>query len=163
MTWLLVRTRPDDEITMPVPAASPPPASVVVMSTTAGVTRSAMLATSELELDCPLGVRIGCDAKPAEGDCDDVASCSPIPTPMLATRPITSATAKRDTRRRLGGSAGGGPMGNPYCGGAGGSGGGPGGGGGGGAAPQPTGTASGTRAGVAAGGVGAASLSFDMR
>ena len=33
ITWLLVSTRPFDEMTMPVPAASPPPSSVVLMST----------------------------------------------------------------------------------------------------------------------------------
>src|SRR5512132_2635644 len=39
MTWLFVRISPDAERTMPVPAASPcPPASVVLMTATAGST-----------------------------------------------------------------------------------------------------------------------------
>ena len=130
---------------MPVPAASPPLESVVVMLTTAGSTLSAMAATSvDPPVDCCERERSGCDARPADGDEEDVASCSPMPTPMLAIRPMTSATTKRDERRRGGGPAGG-PAGRPYCGGAGGRGGTPGGAGGscrggGGAAPQPTGT-----------------------
>src|ERR1700704_2554795 len=43
MTWLFVRTTPDDVRTMPVPAAWPwPPARVVVISTTDGATFVAM-------------------------------------------------------------------------------------------------------------------------
>src|SRR6516225_6578357 len=124
MTWLFVSTRPDDEITWPVPAASPPPSSVVVTFTIAGVTLAAMLDTSELPLELLLSS--GCVAKPAVGEDDDDedASCRPIPTPMLAIRPTTSAATKRDLRFRWGGSPGGGAAGNPYCGGAGGRGGG---------------------------------------
>ena len=33
ITWLFVTTRPDDEMTIPVPAAEPPESSVVVMLT----------------------------------------------------------------------------------------------------------------------------------
>jgi hypothetical protein len=43
MTWLFVRISPDDESTMPVPAASPcPPASVVLTTATAGSTDDSM-------------------------------------------------------------------------------------------------------------------------
>src|ERR1700686_5030732 len=42
MTWLFVSTRPDEESTMPVPAAAPPWANVVSMSTMAGSTCDAM-------------------------------------------------------------------------------------------------------------------------
>ena len=51
MTWLLVRTSPFDEITMPVPAARPWP-SVVLMFTMPGLTLAAIaFALSEPVLD----------------------------------------------------------------------------------------------------------------
>ena len=40
ITWLLVSTTPSEVSTMPVPAASPPPDSVVLMFTTDGLTLS---------------------------------------------------------------------------------------------------------------------------
>ncbi len=48
MTWLLVRTSPEDVRTMPEPAASPPPESVVAMFTIAGFTFFAIPSTSML-------------------------------------------------------------------------------------------------------------------
>ena len=41
-TWLLVRTSPDELMIIPVPAAAPPDASVVLMSTIAGSILAAM-------------------------------------------------------------------------------------------------------------------------
>src|SRR5579871_1179333 len=77
MTWLLVRTRPSEEITMPVPAASLPPSATamfVLMSTIPGLTLFAtavVLAEVGDGLVCPGALDCGTlndPWKPCEGD-----------------------------------------------------------------------------------------------
>src|SRR3979411_627742 len=58
ITWLFVRTSPDDVMTTPVPAAAPlPKPSTVSMSTTPGLTLAAITAGSEEA--APLGIVAG--------------------------------------------------------------------------------------------------------
>src|SRR3974390_3061294 len=72
MTWLWVRARPDDEITMPVPAASPP-LSELTRLTTDGLTFDAIACTSMLAC-CLLPER-----EPLELPCELPFDVDPLP------------------------------------------------------------------------------------
>src|SRR5579864_8416438 len=109
-TWLLVSTVPEELMTMPVPAASPPAnPSRVVMSTTPGSTLAAMVPVSAAPL-------LPCEDGGAEPSGEPVGWIEnrPTPTPMAATR--TTATATAITRSGL--LRGGGDWGGSQIGGA---------------------------------------------
>src|ERR1019366_1580137 len=74
ITWLFVSTRPDEETTMPVPAAAPPWARVVSMSTKAGSTCDAIAAVLS-----PAGELFDPDP-------------DPVPVPVPAPRPDPDPT-----------------------------------------------------------------------
>src|SRR4051794_20442624 len=162
ITWLLVRTTPSSVRSMPVPAALPPPESVVLMFTTAGVTASATpdappVPLLETTADVPE------DPEPPDSSSRVRPSPNAVRNTTTATTTATMVPAvgcdPRDRRQEVTGGASadtvGGIPNGPYAPG-GGIGGGSGGSGGGGAPGASSGPpASVSISGVAAGGRGA--------
>src|ERR1019366_4519571 len=109
MTWLLVSTSPVEVITMPVPAAPPPPLRVTLMLTIPGVTLAATpdvsagaLVGGVTVLPSLLGGAAGMTAvfwfDVAGGA---VKRATATPDPMPTAKRLTRAAASRRLLRRL--------------------------------------------------------------
>src|SRR5450631_381605 len=109
MTWLLVRTSPVDVITMPVPAAPPPPLRVTLMLTIPGVT---LAATPEVSAGALVGgvtvlpsLLVGAGGMTAVFWFDvaggAVKRATATPEPMPTTKRLTRPAASRRRLRGL--------------------------------------------------------------